>query len=88
MGRFERRSWRRRERRVPKYRLKILCEIPMSIRDDAEARQMATFILTAMNIQDQRIASAHSQFARPVTVTLVCEGAKDGRNLLPPASSP
>jgi hypothetical protein len=73
MGRQERRG-------VPKYRLKILCEIVLPLRDDLAARLKAKEVLALLGID---LVNATLGIG-PAQTTLVCEEAKDGRNLLPP----
>ncbi len=65
---------------MPKYRLKILCDIDLPVRDDPTARQEAYKVLSEMGI-DPSLARMDQ---RPVTVTLVSEDSRDGRNILNP----
>lgn len=67
---------------MPKYKLKILCEIALPVRDDAAARAKAVEALSSLNIN--HVMSVLGLGA--ATTTLVCEDAKDGRNLLLPDS--
>ena len=72
-----------RERAVPRYRLKILCDIELPVRDDAGARLKALEAIYFLNIH--HVSDVLGITA--VATTLVCEEAKDGRNLLAPDSA-
>ncbi len=67
---------------MPKYRLKILCDIDLPVRDDPTARQEAYKVLSQMGI---KVSGGTAQLDQlPMAITLVSEDARDGRNILNP----
>jgi hypothetical protein len=67
---------------MAKYRLKVLLDVEVPVRDDALARSLASSLLSRMGIKEGKLTLEDQGI--PVSFTLVSEEGRDGRNLFAP----